>query len=353
MPETPQRSGIEGSGRASPPSPFFTEILDRIGEGIVVVNEVGTPVQANSMALGLLGVPEGPLPARLPLHELDQLLRSAVTTGEPVTSVIEVRVPERRALSIRVAPLTESNRAVLVLRDVTEESRTMQLRRQFVAHASHELKSPVASLQTLAEAVDRAIDDDPEATRSLIARMTGEAERLGRLVKGLLDLSRLEEPGAISNRTADVSAIVHAQVDSLTELAETKSIEIRLDVTPGVQVAGDGSQLGLMVRNLLDNALRYTPEEGRVSVTVDKEGNEARIVVSDNGVGIPLRHQSRIFERFFRVDDSRSRETGGTGLGLAIVKHVAEIHSGLVRVESELGEGSTFEVVLPTRGTGS
>lgn len=323
------------------------EILDRIGEGVVVVNDVGTPTQANEVALTLLGLENRNLPPRLPLHELDPLVRSSLVEGKTGEAVIEVRIPDRRALSVKVVPLEEAEGAILVLRDVTQEVRTMQIRRQFVAHASHELKSPVASLQTLAEAVEQAADDDPESARALSAQMRTEAERLGRLVKGLLDLSKLEDPSAISNRSADISSIALTQLGSLHDLAARRSVRLSTDITPEITVKGDEEQLGLLVRNLLDNAIRYTPAGGNVTLEVSSDGADASIMVTDDGIGIPLRDQARIFERFYRVDDSRSRQKGGTGLGLAIVKHVAEMHGGLVTVESELGEGSTFLVVLP------
>lgn len=346
------RKSIATKDPSTPDAPITSpavpvEILDRIGEGVVVVNDVGTPTQANEVALTLLGLENRNLPPRLPLHELDPLVRSSLVEGKTGEAVIEIRIPERRALSVRVVPLEEAEGAILVLRDVTQEVRTMQIRRQFVAHASHELKSPVASLQTLAEAVEQAADDDPQAARTLSAQMKTEAERLGRLVKGLLDLSKLEDPSTISNRSADISSVALTQLGSLEDLATQRSVQLSTDIAPEITVKGDEEQLGLLVRNLLDNAIRYTPAGGHVTLEVSSVGDDASISVTDDGVGIPLRDQARIFERFYRVDDSRSRQKGGTGLGLAIVKHVAEMHGGLVTVESELGEGSTFHVVLP------
>jgi signal transduction histidine kinase len=177
-----------------------------------------------------------------------------------------------------------------------------------------------------------------------------ETERLGLLLKDLLDLSRLEDPTAVLDTIADISHVADNEVDALKTAADARNIGLSSSIEPGVRVRGDDKQLGLMIRNLLDNAIAYTPEGGTVSIEVAAKGREAHITVVDNGMGIALRDQARVFERFFRVDAARTRDRGGTGLGLAIVKHVADLCGGHVGVVSHIGEGSEFWVHLPLEG---
>ncbi|MEA2433987.1 MAG: two-component system, OmpR family, phosphate regulon sensor histidine kinase PhoR [Actinomycetota bacterium] len=216
-----------------------------------------------------------------------------------------------------------------------------------MTHASHELKTPVAGIQALAEAVLEALPDDPEAVERFGQRLVLESERLGRLIGDLLDLSRLEDPGSFLDKPVDLAAVIAVEVAEIGPRVEAKRIRLQTEVTPGLFARGDDQQLALLVRNLLDNAYRYTSEEGSIEVSLRRELEGAIIEVSDDGVGIPMKAQARVFERFFRVDEARSRTSGGTGLGLAIVKHVADLHGGHVELLSEFGEGSTFRVHLP------
>ena len=226
----------------------------------------------------------------------------------------------------------------------------MRIRRQFVANASHELKSPVASLQALAEAIGEAARDDPETAIKFAAKLTSETERLSRLIADLLDLSKLEDPINVAARDTNLTAVGRRQLAEIRAAAQAKDLSIVERLDSEVLVRGDEQQLGLMLRNLLDNAVKYTPDGGVVSVEIFSDGSDAVARVSDTGIGIPLNAQSRVFERFFRVDKDRSRSSGGTGLGLSIVKHVVELHGGYLGLESQLGEGSTFTVRLPSLG---
>jgi len=238
----------------------------------------------------------------------------------------------------------------VLFQDVTEELRTMRIRRQFVANASHELKSPVASLQALGEAIGEAARDDPETAIKFAAKLTYETERLSRLIADLLDLSKLEDPINLAARDTNLTAVGRRQLAEIHAAAQAKDLSIVERLESAVLVRGDEQQLGLMLRNLLDNAVKYTPNGGAVSVEIFCDGSDAVARVSDTGIGIPLNAQSRVFERFFRVDKDRSRSSGGTGLGLSIVKHVVELHGGYLGLESQLGEGSTFTVRLPALG---
>jgi len=223
------------------------------------------------------------------------------------------------------------------------------LRRDFVANASHELKTPVAALRALAETLLTALPDDPEAARGFAVRIGREAERLDTLVRDLLDLSRVER-GTLDVEPVDLVGLAKEVVGSYADRAEERRIKLRTELRPSVAMRGDRAQLGLLLSNLIDNAVRYTPSKGTVRVRLDASESRAVLQVADTGEGIPANELSRIFERFYRVDKARARQTGGTGLGLAIVRHVAESHGGMVTVDSELGRGTTFTVTLPVAG---
>lgn len=329
------------------------EILERMGEGVLVFDETLTPILANRAARDLLGVDGVPMAGDLPSDELLSVARRVVVDQVDADDVVELRLPARRSVSVQASFLKDQGGAVLVLRDVSAEQTAHLVRRQFVTHASHELKTPVAGIQALAEAVQDAATSDPDKAQQLSARLVQEAERLSRLVGDLLDLSRVEDPGTIASTVVDLSEIARSELDGVRQQATAKQIALGGEIEQGVLVRGDGSQLALMIRNLLDNAIGYTAAEGSVTLDVATDSGEAIVTVTDDGEGIPLRHQARVFERFYRVDPARSRAKGGTGLGLAIVKHVADLHGGHVELVSQLGEGSTFTIRLPAvRGNG-
>jgi signal transduction histidine kinase len=324
------------------------EILERMAEGVLVVDELLRPVLANRAARSLLGLQQVSLPHELPSEEVSSVARGAFADDTGAERIVEQWWPARRSLRVRATPLADRHGVVVVLQDITEEVRTQRIRREFVAHASHELKSPVASMQALAEAVSQAADDDPTATQRFSERLVVEADRLGRLISDLLDLSRLEDMDEVTSENIDLSECSRRELEPFTRAAESKDIQLAADISDDVWVQGDAQQIGLIVRNLLDNAVRYT-STGSVLLLVRQEGDEAVLSVADTGMGIPLESQSRVFERFYRVDKARSRDRGGTGLGLAIVKHAVESHKGHVEVESEVGRGSTFTVRLPAQ----
>ena len=322
------------------------EILERADEGVLLLESDLSPIMANRAARIMLGLQEARLPARLPSEEVLDVARRA-TAGSDVEETLNVWFPLPMSLSVKAIHL-ENERGVLVLfRDVTQEVLAQKVRREFVSHASHELKSPVASLQALAEAVAEAVRNDPVAAARFSERLAVEADRLGQLVSDLLDLSRLEDPTNIPRESADLSEVARSEVRAQEKVARDKGIALGSRVGPGIRLRGDEQQLGLLIRNLLDNALRYTPMGGKVDLDVFRQEDDVYVRVTDDGPGIPLEAQGRVFERFYRVDRSRARDKGGTGLGLAIVKHVAEIHGGRVELQSDLGEGSMFTARLP------
>jgi two-component system, OmpR family, sensor histidine kinase SenX3 len=250
------------------------------------------------------------------------------------------------AVSARVAPLSGGLVLVLV-EDRTQAQRVDAMRRDFVANVSHELKTPVAALALLAEAMQEA-PEDPDAVRRFAGRMQQESLRLSALVQDLIDLSRLEatDPLIPADRVS-IDEVVSTAVDQLRLAAQQRSITLVTGGQRGLQVLGDEGQLITALRNLIDNALSYSPEQTRVGIGVRRSGNLVEICVADQGLGIPEPDQARIFERFYRIDPARSRRTGGTGLGLAIVKHITTNHGGEVSVWSAEGAGSTFTLRLP------
>jgi two-component system, OmpR family, sensor histidine kinase SenX3 len=232
-----------------------------------------------------------------------------------------------------------------------ELQRVNKIRRDFVANVSHELKTPATSLRLLAESLEETIDEDPVQARLFAAQLKKETGRLSQLINDLLDLTRLESQERVENPVpVDVRSVLMTVLARMRRAARKKNITLqwkRFGRAAQYTVYGDETQLTSMFTNLVDNAVKYTPPGGRVEVTGGCEDSEIVIRVSDTGIGIPEGKLPRIFERFYRVDKARSKETGGTGLGLAIVKHIAENHGGRVTVESTLGEGSTFTVYLP------
>ncbi|MGI8707642.1 MAG: sensor histidine kinase [Actinomycetota bacterium] len=335
-----QLSDVERERRRS------VELLEKMDEGVLVLNDTLTPVMANGAARRLLGF-DSPTPAHVGSDDILSLARRAMVESRHVEEALQLW-PQRVTVRVRAIPLEDQGGVAIVLQDVTEELGTQRIRRQFVANASHELKSPVAGMQALSEAIRDAVHDDPSMAERFSEKLIGEAERLGRLISDLLDLSRLEDPANVSRRSTNLSRVALEQIEQVQTAASSKEMHFKYHIDDDVWVQGDHQQLGLMIRNLLDNAIRYTPERGAVTLSVSAKRDEAMLSVSDTGMGIPLKAQARVFERFYRVDKDRSRDRGGTGLGLSIVKHVAELHGGHVSLDSELGEGSTFTVRLPS-----
>jgi two-component system sensor histidine kinase SenX3 len=252
----------------------------------------------------------------------------------------------RLVVFARVAPLGRGLTLVLV-EDRTEARRVEEIRRDFVANVSHELKTPIGALSLLAEAVTDAADD-PDAVRHFANRMQRESMRLSKLVQEIIDLSRLQVADALHPpEPVGIDEVVSDAVDRVRLAAGVKGIEVVIGGDQGAVVYGDHALLVTAVRNLVDNAISYSAENTRVGVGVRRAAGVVEVVVSDQGLGIAAAEQDRIFERFYRIDPARSRATGGTGLGLSIVKHVAANHGGEVTLWSLPGQGSTFTLRLP------
>ncbi len=265
--------------------------------------------------------------------------------GEAASVLIETGVPTRW-LRGTITPAADGA-TLVVVRDVTQQRRLDFVRRDFVANASHELKTPAASIQAAAETLRQVVLDDPEAVPRFAMQLEREAMRLSRIVADLLDLSRLES-GSTLDELVSLGATTREELQRLEETAREANVTLEIETSGERQIRGSQRDLALLVRNLVDNAIRHSHEGSVIRVEIACDDDAVTLRVSDTGIGIPSKDIPRIFERFYRVDRARSRETGGTGLGLAIVKHVVENHGGRIDVESELGRGTTFLVTFPT-----
>ena len=322
-------------------------LLDALSDAALLIDKNGVIAAANLRAKTLLAWPA----TQTALHAADLFLDPHVHTllddtwatshsGRCDTTV------NHAALSVAVSHV--DTHLLVVITDHTRERQVEELRRDFVVNASHELKTPVTSIQTLAEALAVVIRTKPGRVPQLVARLSAEAERLSALVTDLLDLRRLEERGQASREPVNLAAIIRSVVAQEVARADARNITVAVDAPDTVIVSGIAADLEIIVKNLVVNAVKYNRDGGSVTVTLTTTGTHVRLTVTDTGIGIPDEDLPRIFERFYRVDTARSRETGGTGLGLSIVRHAVELHDGQVTVASSREDGTTFTVLLPT-----
>jgi two-component system, OmpR family, sensor histidine kinase SenX3 len=333
--------------------PGVASVLSVLSSSAVVLDSEDRVLQASAAARAY-GLVRGD---ELVVKELLALARQVRRDGEIREGEMDVTTTglnRRTSFAVRVAPLGAAvgggGLVLLLVEDQTESRRVEEIRRDFVANTSHELKTPVGALALLAETVEDAADD-PEAVRRFAGRMRQEAARLTNLVQDMITLSRIQAAEPIPDPVpVKLDAVVAEALDRCRMKASARGIELVATGTHGLSVLGDEDLLITALRNLLENAVAYSPDKTRVDVSTRlTAGDSVEISVADQGIGIPERDRERIFERFYRVDPARSRATGGTGLGLAIVKHVTAAHGGQVTVESIEGEGSTFTLRLPLR----
>jgi two-component system, OmpR family, sensor histidine kinase SenX3 len=329
--------------------------LDTLPLGLVLCDEAGTVIYRNTQAEGLMTNRYGDaLAAQAVTEVLDEGWRAGVAER-----TIDLYGPPRRTITIRATVIDDGRRSLGVLaliEDVSERRRLEEIRRDFIANVSHELKTPMGALGLLAETLQ--FEHDQVIANRLAERIHSEAFRVNRIIEDLLDLSRLESEGAPAREPVPVALFVAEAIERIRTAAEQRDVKVISKESEGtVVVIGDRRQLVSAVHALLENAVTYSPTDGEVTITVERsdrsadpevaEGPIVRITVTDQGIGIPAKDLERIFERFYRVDPGRARQTGGTGLGLSIVRHVAQNHGGQVTVTSREGEGSTFTLDLP------
>ncbi|GAA4350568.1 sensor histidine kinase [Microbacterium rhizosphaerae] len=322
------------------------EIIAAMDDAAALVDASGT-VRASSPATQEFGVTEAAL---LPSDELRALAREARDTHLAVTGTLRLRrgnaLGEARLVAVRMMEI--SPKLVLaVLRDITERERVAEMRRDFVANTSHELKTPVGAVSLLAEAIESAADD-PEQVRIFASRLTAEASRLGLLTSRIMNLSRLQASDDLTDaRDLAVDEVVASAVEAHAVQAASAGVDVHRGGERGLYVRGDAQVLIEAVGNLIANAIAYSSHGSTVGVGVRAVDDIVEIAVTDRGIGIAEADQQRVFERFYRADQARSRRTGGTGLGLSIVKYAAQRHGGEVVLWSRPGRGSTFTIRLP------
>lgn len=332
----------------------FSAVLSAMEDGLLAVDHKGIVLLANhalSRSHDLAGATGTHYLEVFRQAEIGALIDRVLTSGERRTAEIDLAGSDRSFVLVGVpfpASPGEAHGAVITFNDVSERRRVDRVRRDFVANASHELRTPLTSIRGFVEALEDGGLEEGESAKRFLSRIRANADRMASLVNDLLELSRLESgarPPALA--LLDCGAVASDVVASFAEVASRKSIRLDSAQTPTPPVRGDSDRLRRILEHLVDNALKYTPDGGRVTVRVAAEGSGAVVTVEDTGPGISPEHLPRLFERFYRVDTARSRELGGTGLGLSIVKHLAESMGASVSVTSEPGKGSRFATHLP------
>ena len=341
------RRGFQADSN-SDPSPFPTlaaEILELFGSVGILLGASNQVVRMNNRAESFGFVTRGMLVQR-DLIELAQLARSSKEV-ESFEGVLRFGLAQEKISVSAKASLVANDYVVLVLEDRTKDIRLDKTRRDFIENISHELKTPIGAIALLSEAITQAGDD-----RATIEKFAGnlhkEARRLSHLVQDIIELSRLQSEEVLADaELVDLSSVVAEAVDRNEQPASKRNVRLLSEGGVGPEVFGNKEMLTAAVKNLIENAISYSDPGSQVGIGCAAKGPLAEIVVTDSGAGISAENQERVFERFYRIDPSRSRETGGTGLGLSIVKHVAKIHRGDVKLFSQLGVGSTFTIRIP------
>ncbi|MSO43442.1 MAG: histidine kinase [Candidatus Planktophila sp.] len=303
---------------------FMTSSIDQLGilkDGKIQSPELLATVRVvrrtNSKQVGKIEIPRGPI-------------------GEG-----------KHELTVKVISLTDGDLVLVLLSDESEAQRVDEVRRDFVANISHELKTPIGALSLLSEAVLGA-KDDPNSVAKFATRMQSEAKRLTDLVQEIINLSRVQDSDPLQlAQEVGVEYLVREAIDQCQITADNRHITVTYPESTTAVVLGDRDQLIMAIHNLVENAINYSPENTKVSISTTIEDGVVNIAITDQGIGISEAEHDRIFERFYRVDPARSRQTGGTGLGLSIVKHVASKHGGEVKIWSVENVGSTFSLRLP------
>ncbi len=324
---------------------YLEMTLNSLNLGVVVCDTNGKTVFVNNPADRMFSTSYGDA---LAAKEFQNLILEAAK-GNYTDQNFDLFGPPKRSFLAKATPLIQDRKVVgfaATLEDISLKKQLDDVRRDFVANVSHELKTPIGAMQLLAETM--SIESEPDVLARLSSRVEKEAIRLGRIVEDLLDLSRIESSGSTERSMQPINQVIQEAVSRVSTSASLKDVSIDVIISEDVpDVWIDFRQMISAVYNLLDNAVKYCDQNGHIQLEVTNSDEWLTLSVRDNGIGIPPRDLERIFERFYRVDQNRSRITGGTGLGLSIVRHVVENHEGRITVESEEGKGSTFTVWLP------
>jgi len=365
-----ESTGDESAAEIFALGKLFEATMSGMREGLLVVDKDMRVVASNPAALRLFNLSSG----KLNSQRLTELTRNPAIYSAFLDALkgiersgvrVETHGPERLIFDLHVVPLNSSNGmsggwprrtelavpqgALGVFIDVTRIERLERVRQEFLSNVSHELRTPLTSILAFVETLETSAMEDQESAKRFLAIIRKNASRMNDLIGDILELSAIEA-GNVEVRAEHLALapLVVEVISALAAQAETRAITVINEVPTDATVFADGRRLEQMLTNLIDNAIKFNREAGKVIVKF-KRGDRDQILIVDTGEGIPAQYLDRLFERFYRVDRARSREMGGTGLGLAIVKHLARAHDGEVSVTSEIGKGSTFTIELPRR----
>jgi two-component system phosphate regulon sensor histidine kinase PhoR len=323
-----------------------------MGQGVMVLDRDGRITFTNTSLLKVLATGRD-LAGRTPLEvfrrpELETAVK-AVLAGRPIQT-LEIIAGHNRVLQANVAPVTSAagtvNSVVAVFHDLTEIRRAERMRRDFVANVSHEFKTPLTSIRGYTETLLSGAKDDSKIAADFLSTIERNAQHLEALVSDLLTLAKLEAELPAEREHFDLMSVIKEQVGSRQSALKDRGIQVSVEC-PDIQIQADRARLATALSNLIDNAIHYNRPSGKIRISAERSNGTLNLSVTDTGNGIPSDELHRIFERFYRVDKSRTRESGGTGLGLAIVKHAIESQGGMIDVTSKIGAGSTFTIHLP------
>lgn len=334
-------------------------VLASMVEGVVALDPQERILHLNEAAARLLDAAPEALQGRtiqevVRNRELHRMVRETLSRGETGDRDITLHQASERVLSTRCTPLLDAvghrMGALLVMNDVTQLRRLETMRSDFAANVSHEIKTPLTAIQGFVETLAQGSVDDPKEAQRFLEIIQKHVQRLVVIIDDLMQLACLERGGQMDRaqlRAIDIKALLSTAVQLCQPQAEEKQIAVEVTCPEGLVARMDGPLVEQAVVNLLDNAIKYSPGNSRVTVWAEASERQIRIYFKDQGIGIARKHLPRLFERFYRVDKARSRRVGGTGLGLAIVKHIVQAHGGQVTVESEQGQGSVFTITIP------
>jgi two-component system sensor histidine kinase SenX3 len=342
-----KKSSISESSNLIPDSSkdLLLKLIQSLPDIVIWVDRENKIKYASDVALSLNIARD----EKIQIPELENLISAAREIDDPIVKKVKAKRPLGIAKLNLDTWITRLERGEVLLwaQNNSVISRVEDVRRDFVANISHELKTPVGALSLLSEAIEEA-GKDSEAIQKFAKRIGPETKRLTNVIRDIIDLSQVQSDDPLASANAvEIDKVINDAIDAVQLLADLHSIEIIQVNAPEVKIVGDEYQLVMAIRNLLSNAITFSPVNSRITVGANLKNGVVEITVSDQGIGISLENQSRIFERFYRVDPARSRTTGGTGLGLAIVKHVCENHGGEVSLWSVQGQGSTFTLKFP------
>jgi two-component system phosphate regulon sensor histidine kinase PhoR len=326
------------------------QLINALPDGAIVIDGSATIVAANSLAEDALNLRLAGLNVSAVIRSTSFIdaLATVLSDGLAQSVDIEVRGQPPRQLSAHIAPLEGSGRVLILFRDLTREQAIEKMRSDFVANASHEMRTPLSSIMGAIETLQGAAKNDAKARDMFLETMLGQARRMKRLIDDLLTLSRIELNEHVRpNAKVSLLDVARQAKSNLAGAAEEAKVAVGISGAGAVVVAGDGEELLQVVQNLLENAIKYGGSGGRVEIKCEQTGEDGTLSVRDFGKGIAEFHIPRLTERFYRVNTQESRQRGGTGLGLAIVKHIMLRHRGRLGITSEPGRGSTFSVSIP------